>query len=257
MRRGPDRWLFDLWSRFYDAPLVQRLTYRPEHDAVVRALRAAGAVRVLDVGCGTGLLGARLHRELPGVGVVGCDFSRGMLSQAATGRRLERLVQASALALPFREESFDAVVSTEAFHWFPDQRRALAEFRRVLVPGGKLLVSFVNPPLEVMGRWAHQVSAWLGEPARWPTRGRLRAMAEAEGLCVESQRIVLRVPATFLIPSVLTVASRPAAGTPAASRPAAVRGRATPGGRARPPRPGPRGAAGPRRAGAARGSTSR
>ena len=33
---GPDRWLFDVWSRFYDAPLVQRLTYRPEHDAVLR-----------------------------------------------------------------------------------------------------------------------------------------------------------------------------------------------------------------------------
>jgi len=38
---GPSRWFFDLCSRFYDAPLVQRLTYRPEHDAVLPVARRA------------------------------------------------------------------------------------------------------------------------------------------------------------------------------------------------------------------------
>jgi ubiquinone/menaquinone biosynthesis C-methylase UbiE len=208
--RGPDRWFFDAWSRFYDAPLVQRLTYRPEHDAVLGALRRTGASRVLDVGCGTGLLAARIGRELSGARVVGCDFSRGMLARASSGDRAATCVQASALALPFRSEGFEAVVSTEAFHWFPDQRLALAEFLRVLVPGGRLFVSFVNPPIELMSRWGSRLSVWLGEPAQWPTRSRLCAMAEEAGFHVESQRIVLRVPATFLLPSVLTIASRPA-----------------------------------------------
>ena len=37
--RGPHRWLFDLWSLFYDAPPLQRLTYRPGQEAVLRELR--------------------------------------------------------------------------------------------------------------------------------------------------------------------------------------------------------------------------
>ncbi|NNL64899.1 MAG: class I SAM-dependent methyltransferase [Myxococcales bacterium] len=207
--RGPDRWFFDVWSRFYDLPIVQRLTYRPEHDAVLRALRRARATRVLDVGCGTGLLAARIRDELPGARVTGCDFSQGMLAQAAAGGRVGALVQASALDLPFRGERFDAVVSTEAFHWFPDQRRALAEFHRVLAPGGRLLVSFVNPPFEAMSRVGGTLSRWLGEPAHWPTRGRLRTMVEEAGFEVDSQRLVLRLPATFVLPSILTVATRP------------------------------------------------
>jgi ubiquinone/menaquinone biosynthesis C-methylase UbiE len=60
---------------------VQRLTYRPEHDAVLRGLRRAAHRRVLDVGCGTGLLAAQIRNELPGAEVVGCDFSCGMLAR--------------------------------------------------------------------------------------------------------------------------------------------------------------------------------
>ena len=207
-RGGPDRWFFDVWSRFYDVPLVQRLTYQPEHDAVLRRLRRAANRRVLDVACGTGLLAARIGRELPAARVVGCDFSRGMLEQASRHRRATALVQASALALPFGRASFDAVVSTEAFHWFPDQAQALAEFHRVLAPGGRLFVSLVNPPLEVMTRVGQRLSRLLGEPARWPTRGRMRRLVEDAGFEVESQSLVLRIPAMLVLPSILTVAVR-------------------------------------------------
>lgn len=206
---GPGQRFFDVWSRFYDAPLVQRMTYRPEHDAVLRGLGRRRGRRILDVACGTGLLAARIRRELPETNVVGIDFSRGMLARAAGQARVAALVQASALELPFRDASFDAVVSTEAFHWFPDQRRALAEFLRVLSPKGRLLVSLVNPPLEVMSRAGSGLTRLLGEPAHWPTRGRMRALVEEAGFRVESQRIVLRVPATLILPSVLTIASRP------------------------------------------------
>jgi ubiquinone/menaquinone biosynthesis C-methylase UbiE len=208
-RRGPDRWFFDLWSRFYDAPLVQLLTYRPEHDAALTGLRRVAHGRVLDVGCGTGLLAARIGRELPKAAVVGCDFSRGMLASAAGNAPHATLVQGSALALPFPDLSFDAVVSTEAFHWFPDQDAALREFFRVLVPKGRLFVSLVNPPLEVMSRAGRRLSQLVGEPARWPTRGRMRRCVEEAGFRVESQRVVLRLPATFVLPSVLTIAARP------------------------------------------------
>jgi len=208
-RSGPRPGFFDLWSHVYDAPLVQRLTYRPEHDAVLRVLGRIAHARVLDLGCGTGLLADRIERQLPRATVVGCDFSRGMLGQARSNTEGVSLVQGSALELPFADARFDAVVSTEAFHWFPDQDAALREIFRVLVPKGRLLVSLVNPPLEIVSRAARRMSQLAGEPARWPTRARMRRCVEEAGLQVESQRTVLRLPVTFVLPAVLTVASRP------------------------------------------------
>jgi ubiquinone/menaquinone biosynthesis C-methylase UbiE len=213
-RRGPDRWFFDLWSWFYDLELVQRATYRPVHDAVLRTLRRHAPRRVLDVGCGTGLLATRLRRELPGAQVVGCDFSRGMLRQASAHLPSSAWVQGDALRLPFPEASFDALLSTESFHWFPDPAAALAEFFRVLGPGGRAFIALVNPPLESLSRVTRAASRLVGEPFEWPTRGRMRARAEAAGFHVESQRRVFRLPAGVLLPPVLTVARRPPVATP-------------------------------------------
>ena len=206
-RAGPHQRFFDLWSLVYDAALVQRLTYKPVQDAVVRELQRAPAGSALDVGCGTGLLTTRIRDELDRV-CVGCDFSQGMLRQAAHRSRSLPLVRGDALGLPFRDASFAAVVATEAFHWFPDQGQALSEFRRVLTPGGRLLVALINPPSELLSKLTRRGSRVFGEPLRWPTRSQLRELAESRGFDVEDQRTVLRVPASLLFPCVLTVATR-------------------------------------------------
>jgi len=208
MRNGPDRWLFDLWSRVYDLPWVQRVTYRPEQDAVLRRLAPLRPRRVLDLGCGTGILAARVRRTLPAVEVVGCDFSRGMLGRAAARSPEASWVQGDALRLPFADASFDAALSTEAFHWFPDPHAALAELHRVLAPRAILLVSLVNPPTEWLSRAAGGLSRLAGEPFEWPTRERMRRRVERAGFRVEAQERILRLPATFVLPTVLTVATR-------------------------------------------------
>ena len=208
-RPGPHQRFFDLWSRFYDAPVVQRLTYRPVQDAVMRELRRSPRGRVLDIGCGTGLLTSRIGDELPARSVVGCDFSRGMLRQAAEKHAGLPWVRGNALRLPFAAASFGAIVSTESFHWFPDPEAALAEFQRVLEPNGRLLVAFVNPPAEWLSRAARMASRLIGEPAHWPTRAQMRRRTEAAGLRVVEQRTVFRLPAPLLLPCVLTVATRP------------------------------------------------
>jgi len=208
-RRGPDQLFFDLWSRVYDAPLVQRLTYRPVQNAVLQELRVGPPGRVLDVGCGTGLLAARIHRELQPAATVGCDFSQGMLRQAARGDSELPWVRGNALRLPFRDGSFDAVVSTEAFHWFPDQDAALAEFFRVLAPKGRLLVALINPRAAWLSRATRLGSKLIREPLRWPTREQLHRQIEAVGFRVAAQNTVFRLPTPLLLPCVLTVAARP------------------------------------------------
>jgi ubiquinone/menaquinone biosynthesis C-methylase UbiE len=206
--RGPHRLFFDLWSHVYDAPAVQRLTYRPVQDAVVRALLADPPARILDVGCGTGRLTRRLSRELGRSFVTGCDFSQGMLRQARAQSPRLALAQGDAQRLPFGDHCFDAVISTEAFHWFPDPDAALAEFHRVLAARGRLLIAFVNPPFEALSRASRVVSRALGEPFRWPTPERLRRQIEAAGFEVASQRRIFRLPAPVLFPPVLTEAVR-------------------------------------------------
>ena len=228
VRNGPQRWFFDAWSYVYDLPLVQRAVYRPPHDAVLDALRAVPRARVLDVGCGTGQLAARVRAALPGTSVVGCDFSHGMLRHARARDACVPWVQGDAGDLPFRAGTFDAIVSTEAFHWFPDPAGALAEFRRVLRPRGRLLLALVNPRFAITGHVVGLVAGWLGEPFRWPTRSELCAALRTAGFRVEAQERVFRFPGLVLLPGVLTTATLarevPHGRTPRRARP----GRPTP-----------------------------
>ncbi len=181
------------------------------HDAVLRALRRRAPTSVLDLGCGTGQLLGRLADDLPLRRLVGCDFSAGMLAHAAarlTGTHdRPALVRGDALRLPFGDGTFDAVVSTEAFHWFPDHDVAIAELGRVLVRDGVLLLGFVNPPLGLVSEAIHAASRLLGTPLRWLTAMALRRKLERGGFEVVAQRRIFRIPG-FLIPPVLTEATR-------------------------------------------------
>jgi SAM-dependent methyltransferase len=207
MRSGPQQWFFDAWSLVYDLPPVQRAVYRPPHDAVLAALRTMRHDRVLDVGCGTGLLAARMRCELAGTQVVGCDFSAGMLRRARVRDARIPWVQGDAGCLPFCDGAFDVVVSTEAFHWFPDPVGALREMRRVLSPGGRLLLGLVNPRFALTGWAVGLVAGWLGEPFRWPTRRELWTELRGAGFRVDTHTRVLRFPGLVLLPAVLTSAT--------------------------------------------------
>jgi ubiquinone/menaquinone biosynthesis C-methylase UbiE len=171
---------------------------------VLSELRAQPARRILDVGCGTGDLTARLRAELTTGLVAGCDFSAGMLEQAAARTRAVRWLQADATRLPFKDTCFEAVVSTEAFHWFPDPDAALREFNRVLSPGGRVLVALVNVRVPATSRLAHAGSRALGQPARWPTRAEMAERVRNAGFTVQRQKRVFRLGGV-LIPTVLTV----------------------------------------------------
>ena len=217
---GPTRGFFDAWSSVYDFPLVQLATYRPVHDAVLGVLGAEPCARVLDVGCGTGRLAERLVAA-PGIAsVVGCDFSAGMLAHAAErlrpgaalpgteGRRAcAALVRGDATRLPFVDAAFDAAVSTEAFHWFPDQDAALRELRRVIRPNGRLLLALVSPPFEIIADAFEVGMRLVGQPLWWTTPRRLAAQVARAGFRVERQRRIFRVSG-FLLPPWLTVARR-------------------------------------------------
>lgn len=101
------------------------------------------AAMVLDVGCGTGELEQRLLRENPTQQIVGIDLSDNMLAIAQQKLHTYpniKFQRASVLSLPFSENTFDVVVSANAFHYFDSPLGALTEMQRVLKPQGQIII---------------------------------------------------------------------------------------------------------------------
>ena len=108
-----------------------------------------GAVRVVDVGCGTGAFAAAIVRRWPGVEIDGTDVSAGMVAVAererdglpAAARARFRLHQAPADRLPFGDGSHDVATSSFVLQLVPNRFRALREMHRVLRPGGQIAIT--------------------------------------------------------------------------------------------------------------------
>jgi ubiquinone/menaquinone biosynthesis C-methylase UbiE len=121
-----------------EADLVERWLFGTEHRAWACS-QATGDT--LEVAIGTGL---NLPHYPPEVRLVGLDLSPEMLALAETrakemGRRIG-LTEGDAQVLPFADGSFDTVVCTYALCSVRDDRRAISEMRRVLRPGGRLIL---------------------------------------------------------------------------------------------------------------------
>src|SRR2546429_840610 len=110
---------------------------------VVEALVLRGGERVLDLGCGPGILTAPLARKTGPRGmVVGVDLAPGMLAVAAVAAPpWVRLARMDMERLAVRDGAFDAVACGHALQFCPDVGLALSEARRVLRPGGRLAAS--------------------------------------------------------------------------------------------------------------------
>lgn len=113
--------------------------------AVVRAVAAAPGERVLDIAAGTGTSSIPFADR--GVLVVPADFSLGMLRVGARRRPDLGFTAADALRLPFADHAFDAVTMSFGLRNVTDPVAALAEFRRVTRPGGRLVVCEFSHPV--------------------------------------------------------------------------------------------------------------
>lgn len=133
---------FNRWAFSYDSPWFQ-FWMKKFHASILRELQGKEKVAVLDLSCGTGqLLQSLCHQNIQ---LTGVDYSPEMIKIAR--KRLPPLIklyQADVHALPFRGNTFDYVVSTEAFHHYYNQRKAIAQMKRVVKKGGKVIIVDVN-----------------------------------------------------------------------------------------------------------------
>lgn len=132
---------YETWAKFYDKVYVKFLA-----DGQKKAAAAAAACGpdILEVGVGTGLV---LRYYPAGTRVVGIDLSVHMLAKAREKVVAQGLTQVRGLAamdacrLGLPDESFDAVAVPFVITLVPDPEGALSEMRRVLKPGGEIIVA--------------------------------------------------------------------------------------------------------------------
>ncbi|MBN1419188.1 MAG: class I SAM-dependent methyltransferase [Planctomycetes bacterium] len=158
---------------------------------------------ILDCGCGDGLYAGALARASRAP-VFALD--RDPENLARTRTRLPagaavRLVHGDAQAIPFPDDAFDAVIFTEVLEHVPDDRRALREIRRVLKPGGALILTVPNHDypflwdplnylLEALLRTHVRAGLWAGiwnMHLRLYGRTELRALLASEGFAIEEE----------------------------------------------------------------------
>ena len=126
---------------------------REFRDGLLALARVQPGESVLDVGCGTGSLAIAAKRRVGANGnVCGIDASPAMINRATKKARKAGIEvefqEAVAEALPFPDARFDIVLSTLMLHHLPRKARqqCVAEIRRVLKPGGRVLVVDFAPP---------------------------------------------------------------------------------------------------------------
>lgn len=146
---------------------------RPES---LRLMGDVAGLKVLDAGCGSGAHSAALMAR--GAIVTGIDKSSGMLALAR-----ERLSSATELfeadlsaALPFADGAFDRVLAALVLHYIEDWSLPLSEFRRVLPPGGKLVISTYHPFCDHLLAGGHDYFGTFQLDDRWEKGGEIMEM---------------------------------------------------------------------------------
>lgn len=139
---------------------------------LIEHLSGDSPVRLLDIGCGDGAVTRRFAEKLPTITrLVGVDRDPVALDEARDALQgLEpevdcSLILAEAEHLPLPDGCFDAVLCCDVLHHLSDLPAALGEARRVLRPGGALVVleilMEVETPAEETGRDIHHLKAWV------------------------------------------------------------------------------------------------
>jgi len=120
--------------------------------------------KILELGCGPGLLWQENASRIPaGWNITLSDLSPGMLDAAwrnlvITGRTF-KFEEIDAQSIPFENEAFDAVIANHMLYHVPDRSKAIAEIKRVLKPGGRLIATTIGRGhLKELNEWLRRAS---------------------------------------------------------------------------------------------------
>ncbi|MEA3389689.1 methyltransferase domain-containing protein [Sphingobium sp. CCH11-B1] len=149
---------------------------------LARRQHPGGAARILEIGCGTGLLTRDIQARWPAAELTATDISPGMLAQAAAqGRVAGTFLTMDGEAPAFDGPWFDLILSSLAFQWFDDLSAAIARLAALLRPGGSLIFSTMGRGSFVAWRAAHDACGLPCGVPLYPTLDALRPMLADHG----------------------------------------------------------------------------
>lgn len=160
--------LFDQYAERFDAALVERLDYRVPGllaGAIDRVCPGRRFAHAMDLGCGTGLMGAAIRDRVDRL--AGVDISAAMLAQAQAKGLYERLDKADLGALPVEARAYDLILAADVFAYLGGLEQILGWCAASLAPGGLVAFSVeagegARPVLRESRRFAHS-PAYLAE----------------------------------------------------------------------------------------------
>ncbi|MFX4263475.1 class I SAM-dependent methyltransferase [Pelotomaculum propionicicum] len=136
------------------------------YEGVMQRIKMQPFRSILDIGCGTGAMLSLVISEYKDIQACGIDLSENMIEKAAglLDSRVQ-LVVGDSDYLPWADNSFDLAVCNSSFHHFPEPTKVLNEIRRVLTPGGRMIIAdpwwpnpkryfinlFLDSPLNYLG----------------------------------------------------------------------------------------------------------
>ena len=169
---------YDSFAEAYSADNEVNLSNAHYERPAILALAGDVAGRkILDAGCGSGSLSAALRDR--GAVVTGIDSSAGMLELARRRLGAGAALQVADLGrpLPFPDGAFDDVVASLVLHYLEDWGPTLAEMRRVLRPGGRLIVSTHHPFMDHALGSGDDYFATYNITEEWTKRGQTAVMS--------------------------------------------------------------------------------
>ena len=196
-----------LWgTRAQDFATYLEQVCLPLFGAVLDAARVTPGTRLLDAGCGAGLLG--VLATFRGAQVTAVDASAALLAIARERLPAADVREGDLEALPFGDASFDAVTAVNSVFFAADTLAAMCELSRVARPGGRVVVTAWGPPerCEFLTAWMPAVGPLMpppppgapGKPGALSEPGALAAMLERASLRVVNEG---EVACPFVFPS--------------------------------------------------------
>ncbi len=197
---------YDQMASFYERHAAES-AYNAHYDrpAVLELLGDVSGLRVLDAGCGPGLYAEELLQKGAAVTAVDASIEQVMRAKARLGESAEVHRVDLESPLPFESGEFDMVVCALVIHYLRDPQATFSEFRRVLRPGGRAVVSTSHPTIDWLRKGGSyfvvqvEEDLWESEGGRTPVRfwrrplSALCASATDSGFLIE--RLVEPVPA--------------------------------------------------------------
>lgn len=152
------------YERFFVPAIGEPLA----HDLTRLAALRPGE-RVLDVACGTGIVARLASQQVAPTGTVtGLDVNPGMLAVARSVTPTDMSIEwceSSAEEMSLPDEAFDVVICQMGLQFMTDQLSALREMRRVLVPGGRLILSVPGPTAKTFAILTQELEQHIGSHA--------------------------------------------------------------------------------------------